>query len=520
MLLDQMIAKIYKSIPNRRKKVFLFSIFWGVVSHIYILTNLLYNHDGVVNMYIDTDALTSGRWLLKYATSLSGPMQTPSVIVLFSLVFLACLNCGIIESFEIKSSLHMFVVSGLVITFPTVVCTFSYLFTADAYFLSALLAVLAVYAAKKLDKGWIISVLFLACSMGIYQAYFSYASGMFAAMILCMLLDTDLAWDHVLKEGLKYVFVLLAGIGLYYVLLQLCLKLNHTALSAYRSIDQMGKYKLHEIPSLLAVTFQEMIVFYFVKGTYSWVPDLLVTVNRIIGCIMAVMFAWLSYRKKVYKNVARLLLCVLVMILFPLAVNFMQIANPQEKPHVLMIFSYVIFYILFLKLTELTIQEIKTNFLQVAVMFFCNLLCAVVLYRGYLLTNEGYLRLQLTYESTYAFANRLVASIENNGNYDSNIPVWISGNFNYTAYPFKREAFSEMTDLTGIFSDYITYSDVQLKHFLDHTLNIRYTEPQLQFVDVIKGSEEYRNMSCYPYENSIRMIDGVLVVKLSDVSGS
>ena len=114
----------------------------------------------------------------------------------------------------------MFVVSGLVITFPTVVCTFSYLFTADAYFLSALLAVLAVYAAKKLDKGWIISVLFLACSMGIYQAYFSYASGMFAAMILCMLLDTDLAWDHVLKEGMKYVFVLLAGIALIEVLIK------------------------------------------------------------------------------------------------------------------------------------------------------------------------------------------------------------------------------------------------------------------------------------------------------------
>ena len=146
----------------------------------------------------------------------------------------------------------------------------------------------------------------------------------------------------------------------------------------------------------------------------------------------------------------------------------------------------------------------------------CNILCCIILYRNYILTNEAYLRLQLEYESTYSFATRVAYSIENNENYTLGKPVYISGHFNYAEYPTRRKAFNEFSEFTGIFSDYIIYTQEQLTYFLKDTLNLTYTEPDSELLEQIKSSKVYINMPAYPENGSVQDIDGVLVVKLSE----
>lgn len=71
---------------------------------------------------------------------------------------------------------------ALIGTYPSVACTFTYMYTADAYMLSMLLATIAVYCMVSGDwrKGALGSMA-LGFSMGIYQAYLS-----FALVLLCL----------------------------------------------------------------------------------------------------------------------------------------------------------------------------------------------------------------------------------------------------------------------------------------------------------------------------------------------
>lgn len=515
-MLDNYVMNIYNKISPRVRKTFCMTMFWGIISHMYILTNLIYNHDGVVSMYADVNALTSGRWFLKYATAISGHMQTPVVLVLMSLAYLAVLCCVTVEIFDINSYVHIFVATGLIVTFPTVVCTFSYLFTADAYFLAAMLAVLAVYCTKKFRKGWIAGIFLLAFSMGIYQAYLSYAAGAFVILILLMVFDSKTKLIDMFKEGIKYVLVLGVSVGVYYVILQIMLKLNGAVLNNYRGINEMGKYTLAEIPQLLLLTYKEILDFYFSKGTYSYIPDFVVDVNRIIGILLVILLIVLGVMRRTYKNIEKIILGIVLIVVLPLALNFMQITNTQDKPHVLMILSYVLFYIAFIKIADMIAAEWDRNAIHTTVIVICNILCLIILYRGYILTNEGYLRLQLAYESTYSFATRIAYSVEHDEDYTVGKPVYIGGNFNYAEYPTRRENFNEFSELTGIYSDYIIYSNIQLEYFIKDTLNLVYTDPEPTSIDAIRSSDVYINMPCYPENGSIQEIDGVLVVKLSE----
>lgn len=515
-MLDDCVIKIYSKISSRARKTFVIALLWGIISHIYILTNLIYNHDGVVSMYEDVNALTSGRWFLRYATAMSGHMQTPVVIVLLSLIYIAVLCCVTIEIFDIRSYVHIFLTSGLIVTFPTIVCTFSYLFTADAYFLAAVLAALAVYCTKIFRKGWIAAIFLLAFSMGTYQAYLSYAAGIFVFLVLLMVFDSQTKLADIFKEGIKYVFVLAASVAVYYIILQIMLKWNGAVLSDYRGINEMGKYTLAEIPQLLLLTYKEILDFYFKKEAYSYIPNFIVSVNRMVGVLWIILLVWLGTLRKVYQNIEKVILGIAVLIVWPLALNFMQITNTTDKPHVLMILSYVLFYIAFIKMADIFAAECGGNKLHTITVMLCNLLCVIVLYRAYILTNEGYLRLQLAYESTYSFATRIVYSIENNENYAAGKPVYIGGNFNYTIYPTKREEFNDFWELTGIYADYIVYSNYQLEVFIEDTLNLEYPAPDSASVETIKSSDIYINMPCYPESGSVRDIDGVLVVKLSE----
>lgn len=54
------------------------------------------------------------------------------------------------------------------------------------------------------------------------------------------------------------------------------------------------------------------------------------------------------------------------------------------------------------------------------------------------------------------------------------------------------------------------------KEFFNHLLSYNYTEASAKQVKKLKKSKEIKEMSCYPDDNSIKMIDGILVVKLQD----
>ena len=76
----------------------------------------------------------------------------------------------LVEIFQFKKTVTIILTSAVIVTFPTVGATFSYMFTADGYMMGNLLATLAVYMTKKWRYGFIPASLIFYVSVGIYQA--------------------------------------------------------------------------------------------------------------------------------------------------------------------------------------------------------------------------------------------------------------------------------------------------------------------------------------------------------------
>ena len=106
------------------------------------------------------------------------------------------------------------------VSFPALASTFAYVFTMDGYMLALFLAVLAVLFTAKYPRGYLAGAVCLAFSMGSYQAYLPFT------ILLCVYKC------HYLGMGI-------AGGVLYYVILQILLKLQGKVLDTYQGINSM-----------------------------------------------------------------------------------------------------------------------------------------------------------------------------------------------------------------------------------------------------------------------------------------
>ena len=61
----------------------------GFLTHLYLFTNLLPNHDSIHSTFTSNDVLSSGRWSAQLLSSFSTYFQLPVVIGLISILALA-----------------------------------------------------------------------------------------------------------------------------------------------------------------------------------------------------------------------------------------------------------------------------------------------------------------------------------------------------------------------------------------------------------------------------------------------
>lgn len=180
----------------------------GLITHIYLFTNLLLNHDSCWRLYYDNNNTHLGRWAVKWFSDLSTQFQTPVVIGVISILALALTAALTIETLEITNKFTVIFASGFIAIFPSVTSILSYLFTADAFLISLLLNALAAYCAKKYRYGWIVSIALCTVACGIYQAFICYTIGLLLMDCIQKLL-AEVPVRKVLVTGLKYISVIL-----------------------------------------------------------------------------------------------------------------------------------------------------------------------------------------------------------------------------------------------------------------------------------------------------------------------
>ena len=172
---------ISKKIKKEWKIAILSTIVIGIITHLYIMVNVIPNHDSLYNIYATQNITKLGRWFLQYACGLSSYYSLPWVIGSISIVLISITSAIIVELFGVKKKLNIILLSGILVTFPTIASSFTYMYTMDGYMFALMFSALAVLLSYKYKYGFLLGAILICLSLGIYQSYVS------VAILLCIL---------------------------------------------------------------------------------------------------------------------------------------------------------------------------------------------------------------------------------------------------------------------------------------------------------------------------------------------
>ena len=497
-------------IKNTWKIAFFSAFLLGLLIHLPVMLSDIPNHDGLSSMYFDQNMVTSGRWFLSVACGLSSYFTIPWVIGLMGLFWLAMAAAALTEVLELTDPLVITAVSGLLVSFPALASTFAYVFTMDGYMLGLFLAVSAVLLTKKYRKGWIYGAVLLAFSMGIYQAYLPFAILLCVYLILLFFMEEQ-GWKKKAKYVLTYLGMGISGGVLYYVILQILLKLQGKVLDTYQGINAMEQGGSGQG---LLVTVKEMYLDFLAFTVHGNV-----LVNNIFSFTACVVLLLLTVylllrnmvQRKWWKNPAFFVIIVLLAAGLPLFTNVILMISPNLTYHLLMRYQWVLYLILlFAFVNRFTQKEGKADIgMQWAA------LCAagILVFNYGVSDNIGYSNLEKKYEKTYAYCVRLLDRIEQTEGYYQGIPIALVGVIGYDEFP-TTDITGKVTDgMIGLSGDYLIYKGADYQSFMQNYLGatLNFLDPDT--VGEIYMTQEYIDMDTFPGSNATKVVDGILYVK-------
>ena len=518
-------ANVKKKIGREGCLAFLATFVIGLLTHLPALLSDIPNHDGLASIYSDQNMITSGRWFLGTACGLSSFYSLPWLIGIFAIVYLGIASILLVKLLEVKDSFSVIIISGMLVTFPSLASNFAYVFTMDGYMLGVLLAVLSVYLTGKGRFGFAFGGIALAFSMGCYQAYLPIAMLLCLYKALLILSERD-SIKAKLNKILKYLYMGLIGIGLYYVILQVLLRIEGKTLADYQGINEMASANKAGIIATLKMTFGEFISF-AIKSKILFSNGFAFAAVLVLGCSFAGAFIYKAVKEKWLKSLWTYVIVLISLMLIPVFTNAILFISTEVTYHLLMKYQWVIFGILAVAFISNVINEKEDDSLDKEnkfkdILSWTTAVSAFVIVFCYILTdNIAYSNLQKKYEKTYAYCVRLADRIEQTEGYYQGIPIYMIGVVGEDAFPVSDITEKVTGNIIGATGDWLLYTGENYENFFKHYLGITFNF--LRPTDTVYYYEpEYVEMPSFPYPGSTKVVDGVLYVKTenSDRTGT
>ena len=488
------------------QKTFLITLFVGIIIHLFALTNKLIHGDELAFLFDKGNSTILGRWFLDVTKYIFPNYSMPAFNGFIALILLSLSACLISEILEIKHDLNKILIGLILISFPTITCTMSYMFTVHSYMLALLMAILSVYFGKKNKKTfWCLSVVLLTLSLGIYQAYISITATLFLLILISKTLYGENIKNIVL-EALKFFIILVISLILYAIINKIVINILNVELSSYQGVSTMGNYRLKGIWNGIVAAYKYVFSSFFEKNVMTPMSALRITY------IVCFIFNIVSISVKICKNKENILNSVVVIffvLLLPITMNIIYILNEKVQVYAVMLLGYSFIFISSILIID---NNQKPNFLERII----KLLLIIQIFFCTILANENYLQMHIAYENAYSFYESLISRITQTEGFDAETKIVIVGNY-YSKELNNMEEFSELLPTNTFTSSFEVINAYSKLNFIKYYIGF-----EGDFIDenearnVLKNNEEFINMPKYPYYGSIKKIEDLLVVKLSE----
>lgn len=516
---QEFITWIKEKVSKEQKTAFAVTFLCVLFIHLYKFTNTLPNHDSLENYYSDQNILGSGRWALSVACGISSYFDLPWVIGLLSCIYIALTAAVIITLLKVKNPVLIALCGGLLAAAPATTETFFFQFTADGYMLSMLLAALAVYWSRmeenKISR-LILSGICVCVCCGIYQAYVSFA----LVLALCYFIqelfigrfERKTCFQWVRRQLIIYSVALVA----YYIIWKLCMRFCGITASDYQGISEVGKISLNLLLHG-AVSAVRSFLMYFLQFnvlehgfTLYSVLSILFLVAFMIGIAIAMKASGILRRK---WAVGLLLLCLVAVIPFSCIWHF---TSESVGYRAMMLQSITLLFMLAALLFETWAKPIQKNAVGV-------LLSAIIINNA-LMANISYFYMNLCYERSYADGVEMMCQIHDlQDEYDFQKIAVIGTRIYEVQYDNidqetgKVNTEGKINILIGGLEKNLLYDSEHTVRFLTATFGLECESVTSQEREEIAKTDWFAAMECWPAEESMAVVDDVLIVKLSDL---
>lgn len=522
--IESLVNKIKSKYNSTQLAAFITVLLCGILAHGYVIFNRISYHDNTASLFSLGATYELGRWGLGMIYDIqiftSRTFSVPVFNGILSILLIAIAAMLVVDMLEIKSKVSAVFIGAIMIAYPVVPSIFSFMFTSWSYFLGLLLAVEAACALSRETsfKNFIIGILLLAVSLGMYQAFFGVA---ITLLLLKMLLDvidnktTSIA--SYAKHGLYYLLGLALGLGLWAAISAFFKKIKGIDTMDYKGMGE--GYDISQLPMKIVEAVRE-----FFACDYAGVNGLRYLRFLTLCIIFVAVLQIVVLLVKKGQNIAVVLSAFVGVALLPIAMNVIYMLSTSTDYYVdsLMVYADAFALIIPIVLIEnMAGLEIKNTFLQLFVKktTWLQIFALVIMTASYIyLDNAAYLKADLAEEQAASYLTQLAANIKSCDGFTDNMEIvfvnldknndgtFVSTDTSEQLEAIKIEKFPYYTELVSNGS----ILDFMREHcgFGNELVSI---DDGMLAVD-----PEIEAMPAYPDDGSIAVIDGKVIVKFGD----
>ncbi len=511
-----------------KKQLILYSVLFTAICYLFAngqrFTSLSYTGDSLLLIHQNDCAweIAIGRFFQPILIMFRGGLVSPFLVSALSMIWVGLAVFFVVDYLEIQNKTSILFIAAIMSCNITVlVVNSAFLPYADFYMMALLFAVFGAWLIKKEKWLFVIAgVFFLSISMGTYQSYICVAIGLMMIRFIFMLLQKE-SFRNMVRSVIIQCVALVAGAALYYLFWKIFQKIfGIWTADTYNGLASMGDYSETSIFTVIKTTYENVLYYFTNPDIFVTVPfrgeslsivwlyllrmcNVLVVVLIIVGLIIGNLKGKTNWWQRAVQ--------LLLLVMFPLGINFVCVLS-KGMQHSLMIYGFYLVYILGIKTAEITTDNLgnKGNLKKYAIYVIMSTALLTVSWSNIVYSNQVYLKKNLQEKATHSMMTRIVYEIESTEGYESGVtPVAFLGSFEASDYVPNMEAFKDLLPY-GMGKSSITYIGIEYS-YLTYVLNTNMNLTRVSNEDPI-----IQEMPVYPAKGSIQMVDGVVVVKISE----
>ena len=515
-----------RSVDCKKIEILKKCLFWtfilGLAAHAFSYFNLHFNHDSVEIMspfwYAGSWHVSLGRFFIPVVSYARGILNSPWLIGLLSLIFIGFSVYLIAIMFQITDNVCLALISGIFVTNASVtVQNATFMFSMDAVALAFLLSILSVYLIvfRKNVLYVVFAVISLTAAIATTGSYISvWVALVIVALLFRMLKFSQKDSDKELfREVLVFAIVAVSASILFVISVNVASRITKVSIlkDNYNSFNQAFQWNsVSEFLIMIIKSYKNFLLRFFIQ-----IPFYDIRVRFLFDFFIIAIFVFsivVSCIKLFKKNLLQIVFGLSLGAVLPFVAElsfFLTHGGVSYEgtmwPHYI-IYIYPILF--FHDYTKKIMRLIQSGFF---LFVFSNVIIA----------NGIHVKTKMFYDSTCSTLNRIIAQMEQcDGYVTGDTPVvfvgLLSDNKNFQKRIFPKYGIS--TDKGSSVS--VTYINTYvpfIQTVMNNDINCNvYSKEYSDFPKV--HSADVNAMPIFPSKGFCKMLDGTMVVKLSDLN--